>query len=150
METLLAEPLARIYDQAEPAVPSRYELNTLRKWIRQQWQGIPARIRMTPAEITLAQAKHRYIHTGELVVSTANNDHPYLSFIENAMFRAVHDWHHILAGADDTLQGEIAAYYVARSFAPQSIWWMLRSEIVMQAAAYIHFGEYQQQKLVRV
>ena len=150
MDCVTAEPLARIYAAAPAAVPTSAELAMLQDWIRDQWLKIPARIRMTSAPVTLQQAKRRYIHTGELVISTANNDHPYLSHLDNARFRAVHDWHHILAGADDTLQGEVATYYVARSLAPQSIWWMLCSEIVLQAAACIHFGDYQQQKLVRV
>jgi hypothetical protein len=150
MDLAIAEPLARMYAASPAAVPTSVELVALKDWIREQWLKIPARIRMTPAAVTLDQAKHRYTNTGELLISTANNEHPYLCHLDNSRFRAVHDWHHIIAGADDTLEGEVLAYYVARSVAPQSIWWMLCSEIVLQAAACIHFGDYQQQKLVRI
>ena len=146
----IAAPLAQCYVSSPDATPTARELSDLRQWIRQQWAQIPAPVRFTGADYPLAAAKQRYIHTGDLWVSTAHNDHPYLTWMENAMFRAVHDWHHIISGADDTLLGEIATYYVAKTTAPQGIWWMLCSEIVLQAAACIHFGGFQFQKLVRL
>jgi hypothetical protein len=144
-----AEPLARLYRDAKPVTPTQLELDTLNEWIRSQWLKCPAHIQYIPGEITLADAMRRYIHTGKLIVSTANNDHPHLSFWQNARFRAVHDWHHIVVNADDSLEGEIRTYYAARDTAPQAIWWILRSEIILQAAACIHYGEFQPQKLVR-
>lgn len=146
----IARPLAERYADAPAATPSALELETLRRWIRNQWTKIPATVKFTGADYPLAEAKLRYIRTGDLVISTANNEHPYLSWMENAMFRAVHDWHHIIGGADDTLLGEVSTYYVAKSTAPQSIWWILCSEIVLQAAACIYFGDFQFQKLVRL
>jgi hypothetical protein len=146
----LAARLAQRYIDGPAAAPTAAELTTLRQWIRDQWALIPATVRFTPADLSLADAKRRYINTGDLLISTAHNQHPYLTWMENAMFRAVHDWQHIISGADDTLLGEISTYYVAKSTAPQSIWWMLCSEIVLQAAACIHFGEFQFQKLVKL
>lgn len=146
----LAASLGQSYAGAVAVTPTACELLELTDWIRSQWAQIPAPIKFTYGEQTLAQAFKRYIDCGELLISVAHNSHPYLSFTENAMFRAVHDWHHIISGSDDTLMGEIASYYVARTTAPQSIWWILRSEIVLQAAACIHYGRFLDQKLVKV
>ena len=142
--------LARIYTNSPAVDLTVNEVRAFRDWIRGEWAAIPAKIKMIPGEMTLSDAKYRYIQTGELIVSTANNSHPFLTFIENAMFRAVHDWHHILAGADDSFEGEVATYCVAKSTAAESIWWILQSEIVLQAAACIHFGHFQDQKMVRL
>ena len=88
--------------------------------------------------------------SGELVISTAFNHHPFLSYWENSQFRAVHDWHHVTSGADSTFKGELAAYQQAISTAPKEIWWILFSEIVLQAATAIATGEFAAQKLVRL
>ena len=148
---LMVEPLARLYANAEPVIPTSAELAALVEWIDRQWMLVPAEVEIlfTYAERTLAQTISEYIETGHLVISIAHNDHPYLTADQNARFRAIHDWHHIEIGADDSLKGEIATYYRARSTAPQAIWWMLRSEIVLQAAACIHYGAFLQQKFVR-
>jgi ubiquinone biosynthesis protein Coq4 len=91
----------------------------------------------------------RWEASGVLFVSIESISHPFLTDVENALFRAVHDWHHILMDADSTLNGEIATFKHACTTAPREIWWMLRSEIVLQAAACIATGEFQPQKLVR-
>ena len=147
--TSVTESIATLYRTGPAAEPSAVELAMFRGWLRSQWDRISARIKTTPQDITLRQAWKRYVLTGELVVSSANNSHPYLTWHENIMFRAVHDWHHIQSGADDSLLGEMKTYWFARSTAPESIWWILRSEIILQAAACIHYGEFQPQKLVR-
>jgi hypothetical protein len=85
-----------------------------------------------------------------LNVSTANNTHPFLTPAQNVKFRAIHDWHHIEISRDDSLEGEHATYCHAASIAPRDIGWILFSEIVLQAAAAIHFGDFQPQKLVKV
>ena len=150
MPDALTAKLARLYIESPAVVPSAAELGAFRQWLRAQWLNVPARIVYTKQELNLQTVKRIYLQTGSLLISTANNDHPYFSFRENAEFRAVHDWHHILAGSDDTMHGEIEAYLVARSTAPQPVWWMLFSEIILQAAAFCACGSYQQQKLVRV
>ena len=89
-------------------------------------------------------------HTGRLLVSTAHNFHPHWMPLQNKMFRAVHDWDHIHNGCGYDLAGETAAYEAAMTTAPESIRWILYSEIVLQAAAAIHTGSFQRQKLVRI
>lgn len=142
--------LARLYANGPAATPTTAELAAFRQWLWQQWRSIPARIVYTARDVDLATVKRIYLQVGTLLVSTANNAHPFFTFNENAQFRAVHDWHHIIGGSDDTMEGEISTYLVTRSTAPQSVWWILFSEIVLQAAAYYGAGAFQAQKLVRV
>ena len=42
------------------------------------------------------------------------------------------------------------AFTAASESAPESIRWILFSEIVLQAAAMIHTGQFQRQKLIRI
>jgi hypothetical protein len=145
----LAHTLASEYLQAPAAVPTDRELAMLRGWIRAEFQRIPVMVRFQDADIDLPEMLQRWTDSGVLFISTANSSHPFLTAVENALFRAVHDWHHIVADADSTLNGEMLTYQHACSTAPSEIWWMLRSEILLQAAACIATGEFQPQKLVR-
>ena len=83
-------------------------------------------------------------------MSTAHNVHPHWLPMHNKMFRAVHDWDHIQHGCGFDLGGETQAFTATAATAPDSIRWILYSEIVLQAAAAIHTGEFQRQKLVKV
>lgn len=145
----LAHTLAAEYLAAPAATPTDRELEMLRGWIRAEFQRIPVMVRFEGADIPLPEMLQRWEHSGVLFISVESISHPFLTDIENALFRAVHDWHHIVVNADSTLNGEILAFEHACSTAPSEIWWMLRSEIVLQAAACIATGEFQPQKLVR-
>jgi len=147
--TMLAN-LANAYITGKHTTPTYTELADFKGWIHTEWRKIPAPIKYTTADFTLGQAIKHFINSGELVISVAHNHHPHLTYSENAKFRAVHDWHHIIGSADDTLAGEIRTYLIARNSAPESIWWLLLSEIVLQAAATIYTGQFQPQKLVKV
>lgn len=147
--TEFAHTLAAEYLQAPAAVPTDRELAIFRQWIRDEFQAIPAMVHFQDHEIDLPEMLQRWDATGVLVISTANSEHPFLSPIENSLFRAVHDWHHIIVEADSTLKGEMLAFEHACSTAPSEIHWMLRSEILLQAAARIATGKFQPQKLVR-
>jgi hypothetical protein len=150
MHPTITANLASAYIKGAPVSPSHLELRTLKDWIDSQWRNIPAPIRYTPREVTLAAAIAHYFKSGELVISVAHNEHPHLSYNENAKFRAVHDWHHIIGGADDSMQGEILTYYIAQKCAPVSIHWLLFSEIILQAATATHTGKFPPQKMVKV
>ncbi|WP_255017026.1 hypothetical protein [Cyanobium sp. A2C-AMD] len=86
---------------------------------------------------------------GILLVGDANSDHPFLSVADNVRFRALHDWHHISLGAGFDITGEYRTFEQAILTAPKYLWWVLFSEIVLQAAACIATGEFQDQKLVK-
>lgn len=145
----LAAVLAAEYLAAPAAVPTDRELAMLRGWIRAEFQRIPVMVRFEGADIDLPSMLQRWEQSGVLFISIDNISHPFLTNVENALFRAVHDWHHIVVDADSTLNGEIATFEHACSTAPSEIHWVLRSEIVLQAAACIATGEFQPQKLVR-
>lgn len=145
----LAHTLAAEYLAAPAAVPTDRELAMLRGWIRAEFQRIPVMVRFEGADIPLPEMLQRWDASGVLFISIESISHPFLTDVENALFRAVHDWHHIVVNADSTLNGEILAFEHACSTAPSEIHWMLRSEIVLQAATCIATGDFQPQKLVR-
>lgn len=151
MEKLTAN-LARIYGQwyldGSPMTLTLAERKAFEAWVWEQFRAIPCPVRFTDQDVTLAECKETFKTCGILRVSVAHNFHPFWSESINGMFRAVHDWHHIMIGADDSLEGEIKTYRHARNSAPDCIGWILRSEIVLQAAACILTGEFQPQKLV--
>lgn len=129
---------------------SATELKALRRFISVQFNLIRCPVVYIQQDITLPECIHCLQTEGVLYISVANNSHPYLTPGENAQFRAVHDFHHIIIGADSSFAGECATFDHAASVAPQSIHWILFSEIVLQAAACLHTGEFQPQKLVKV
>jgi hypothetical protein len=145
----LAHTLAAEYLQAPAAVPTDRELAMLRGWIRAEFGRIPVMVRFEGADIPLPEMLHRWDASGVLFISIESISHPFLTDVENALFRAVHDWHHIVVNADSTLNGEMLTFEHACSTAPSEIHWMLRSEILLQAAACIATGEFQPQKFVR-
>lgn len=147
-QATLAARLAALY-AADLTAPTEVERETLRGWIRHEFDRLPCAVDFWHEDIDLQTARHVYKTSGVLAISVLHNSHPFLSFAENAKFRAVHDWHHISGGFDSTLSGEISSYKLARKSAPKSIWWLLHSEIVLQAAACLHYGEFQPQKLVK-
>jgi hypothetical protein len=144
----LATRLASLYEAA-PTEPTYEELTALRRWISSEFWRLPCPVDFIETDLDLDQTIIVYQNTGILPISVLNNTHPYLSFADNARFRAIHDYHHIASGADSTMRGEIKAFRHACKTAPKSIYWLLFSEIVLQAAACIHSGEFQAQKTVR-
>lgn len=145
---ILASRLASLYD-GEPSTPSDAELSDLVGFIDAQYMEISVPVIYVDCALNLPDTVQHLNDHGKLLISIAHNSHPYLTPAQNARFRAVHDWHHIESCADSTLSGEIKAFKLARNRAPKSIAWILFSEIVLQAAACIHHGEFQAQKLVK-
>lgn len=149
MNNLTAQ-LASQYLGSKGCRPSELETVTFRNWLYTQFNRIRGFVEFTAAEVSPAEMVLTYYRTGKLLISTAHNYHPFLLPIENAWFRAVHDWHHLQAMAGYDMAGEILVCQYSQSTAPREIHWMLWSEVVLQAAAAIHTGSFQRQKLVRV
>ena len=87
-----------------------------------------------------------------LPVSRLNNDPnvDLLSQQQNLMFRAVHDWIHHKIGAAATFEGELSVTLEHIKSAPESIHWILWSEVACQAAVTISTGQFPQQKLAKL
>lgn len=130
-----------------PCIPSAAELQEFNSWIELEFKSIPCAVKFWTGDITLAECKAEFIKSGTLNVSTAHNHHPHLTKSANAKFRAVHDWQHIELNANDSFNGEFSTWW--NNNGPDSIQWILFSEIVLQAAAVIHTGRFQAQKLVK-
>ena len=118
----LAHTLATEYLQAPAAVPTDRELAMLRGWIRAEFQRIPVMVRFEGADIPLPEMLQRWEASGVLFISVECISHPFLTDTENALFRAVHDWHHIVVDADSTLNGEMLTFEHACTTAPSEIW----------------------------
>lgn len=149
MYDTLASALASLYQKGEHTEPTPHELNLFGLWLNNQFATITGTVRFTKDEVSPELLIDTYIRTGDLLISSANNQSVW-SHSQNLMFRAVHDWHHIKAKARFDLIGEIQAYGEAAKTAPKSIHWILFSEIVLQAATAIHTGTFPAQKLVKL
>jgi hypothetical protein len=150
VESMAAEMFATTYRDSVETIPTPFELASLKTWINSEFNAIPCEVKFWEGDISLAECRANFSRYGVLNISTAHNSHPYLTASQNAKFRAIHDWHHIIIGADDSLSGEQATYFYAKNKAPRSIGWILFSEIVLQAASAIYFGEFKAQKLVQI
>jgi hypothetical protein len=142
--------LARAFIDGAAVIPTDRELEILNAWIEAEFRSIPVPVRFTAADVDLPEMLATLRSTGDLLISIAHNDHPFLEGFTNAKFRAVHDWHHVVTGADSSFTGELATFDHAAKHAPEEIKWMLFSEIALQAAACIVAGRFQPQKLVRI
>ena len=137
----------KAYLEGAACSPTGAELLALNNWLDKEFLAIPCAVQFWTGDVSLAECKAEFTKSGTLNISTAHNTHPYLTKSANAKFRAVHDWHHIELGADDSFKGEWFTWEANN--APASIQWILFSEIVLQAAAAIYSGRFPVQKLVK-
>ena len=147
---LSAETLAAQYISGKAVDPTAGELTDFANWVNDRFERIARYVQFTPDEVTPDLMEETWDQHAILLISTAHNDHPYFEAGLNARFRAIHDWDHIQGSLGFNLAGELCAAGYAISTAPESIHWILWSEVALQAAAAIHTGEFQEQKLVRV
>jgi len=139
---------AEAYLNGNHQQPTELELIIFSDWLKREFLKIQAIVRFTPSEVDPAQMLARFQATGQLLISSAHNDSIWLTGSQNVQFRAVHDFHHLRYGLTFGAEGEYMAFEAAASEAPSEIHWILRSEIWLQAAAAIHTGLFQPQKLV--
>ena len=147
---LSAETLATQYISGKAAEPTMREVMDFTQWVDSQYSHIERYVDFTSQEVEPNEMLWYWDSFARIRVSTAHNDHPYWAPDVNAKFRAIHDWHHIQGGFGFYLAGELCAAGYAMSTAPESIRWILWSEVALQAASAIHTGTFQEQKLVRV
>lgn len=142
--------LAAHYYRTKGTRPTAHEYKAFTDWVLLHFSRISHRVVFTGLEVEPETFLGYHRCSNKLLISTAHNVHPHWLPSINARFRAVHDSHHLAAGAGFTLLGEIATYEYAKATAPQEIHWILFSEIVLQAAACIAAGGFARQKLVQV
>ena len=145
-----AATLADQYINGQAVEPTAEEIATFTDWVDSHFERIARRVQFTPDEVSPERMQYWWDHYALLLISTAHNEHPYWSAETNARFRAIHDWDHIHGSMGFDMAGELCAAGYAMSTAPESIRWILWSEVALQAAAAIHTGEFQPQKLVRI
>ena len=145
-----AESLAAQYIRTKGSRPSTDEYSAFCEWCNLKFRRIKHLVDFTEQEVSPESMQTHWDLWGRLLVSTAHNTHPFWLPFMNAQFRAIHDWDHLQYGCGYDLDGEVSAFVAASETAPESIRWILYSEIVLQAAAAIHTGDFQRQKLVRV
>jgi hypothetical protein len=143
------EQLAARYVRTKGTRPSREEYSAFVNWVSMRFNRIRHMVDFTEQEVSPRKMQIHADLWGRILVSTAHNTHPHwLPFI-NAQFRAIHDADHLEHNLGFDLDGEVCAFVAASESAPESIRWILYSEIVLQAAAAIHTGSFARQKLVR-
>ena len=151
MTCRLASILAPLYIDGNHTDPTSEESDMLFNWLDSQFCDIPCPIPVVYREVSPEEMIHYHLQFDALLISEANNNpHPIWTPNRNLMFRAVHDWHHIKTGAGFDIFGEIQTYCEAVKTAPESVHWVLFSEIVLQAAVAIHTGTFPVQKLVKL
>ncbi len=148
--TLSLEKLATQYIAGKPVDPTMKELMDFVEWVDRRFSFVKRYVDFTEDEVSPDEMEYVWDQTARLRVSTAHNEHPYWSAEVNAKFRAIHDWDHIQGGFTYDWQGELTAAGYAMSTAPDSIKWILLSEIGLQACAAEFTGAFQPQKLVKV
>jgi hypothetical protein len=153
--------LANAWLNAEHVTPTHTERNEFRLWLLSEFgkmraSGIEPLFVTREVSIEEAMASlDRVVLPGEvrwLPVSRLHNEpNPDLmSTQQNLMFRAVHDWMHWKLGADATFEGEFNVAMAHIESAPESIHWLLWSEVACQAAVTLTTGEFPQQKLCKL
>jgi hypothetical protein len=146
-----AAELANQWAISSNVILSPLELETFHSWLELEFFCIPVPVCFTAKPVSLDKCKKIFKRFNVLFISSEHNEPNTALFTkgQNLQFRALHDWHHIKANSDSTLNGEIIAFKEAKKTASAFIHWLLFSEIVMQAAVKIHTGFFPVQKLVK-
>jgi hypothetical protein len=159
--TLNPTTLSQAWMAAPNTIPTHDERKAFRLWLLDQFAKMRAE-HIEPLFVTrevsideAMRALDRVTLPGEirwLPISRLYNDPnvDLMSQQQNLMFRAVHDWIHHKIGADATFEGELSVTLEHIKSAPESIHWILWSEVACQAAVTISTGSFPEQKLAKL
>lgn len=147
-----AATIAEQWLNAPSRIPGAAELEVFHRWLDREFINIPPFVVFTPKPVSLDRCKKIVKRCDTLFVTSQHNSPNCALFTErqNLQFRALHDWHHILAGSDASFEGECISFNQAIKTAPKFIHWILFSEIIGQAAVAIVTGKFPAQKLVNL
>ena len=145
------ETLAKLYLEGDSVENSDIDQQGLCDWIMREFQQLP----INP----MFSDYMRYRNAAEMCADIAQeqlwvsadsyNSEIYPNPFYGFAFLAVHDYYHCVAGADFSLEGEIAAYRtLARRTSSLEIQKILYSEIVLKSSAYIYLSYIPEPKLV--
>lgn len=148
---------AQLYENGKDSTNEyRQEIDILANWINNEFQNLcdtGLHIEFVDFEpYTDNKAMNiDVLEYGRLKISTRNNKS---IFDENTnlMFRAIHDYHHVINNYDFSFTGEARACIYFTKLFPynKEIRQILFSEITLQAAYFLHYGKFGSQKLVIV
>jgi hypothetical protein len=141
--------VAASYITGDPSMMTPAEQRAFDQWLTASYRPIAHLVQVTGAEVSPETIVAHWQLKGRLLISSAHSEHPFFSVDTNVKLRAVHDWHHLLVNRGFGWDGEVAACQYALQTAPKAIHWILRSEIMGQAAVAIATGNFPTQKLVR-
>jgi len=147
-----AATIAEQWLKAPNKSPGPLELETFHSWLELEFFCIPVPLYFTIKPVSLDKCKKIFRRFNLLFVSSEHNN-PNTALLtkgQNLRFRALHDWHHIMADSDASFEGECIAFNQAIKTAPKFIHWILFSEIIGQAAVAIVTGKFSAQKLVNL
>lgn len=82
----------------------------------------------------------RVRNEGVMYIYKGGSDHPYYSYEENWMGRAVHDYHHMITGGKFNFEGEYKALMSQLKHYPEHTHSVLFSEVIGQTCGYIYSG----------
>ena len=154
---LCTRDLANVYKNGEAYKPTDDELESLHKFIIGEYyktakivnsQG--KKILYTDEKIdTFEHLNEQYFLNDTLLISTYQNNCPYLPGLSNLMFRAIHDFHHVTLKADFSFNGELETFrHIQSKTSNRRLMEILFSEIVLQASFAIEYGNFAEQKIV--
>ena len=158
MDTDVAEVLANRWLNAPTRKPTLAERKDFAVWLIRECQAMgrdnirPVFVTRTVSLSEVITALNRPILPGETrwfpVSRLFNEPNPSLmSTTQNLWFRAIHDLTHWRIGANDTMTGEFNVTLEHIKRAPDSIHWILWSEVAGQAAVAITNGDFPTQHL---
>jgi hypothetical protein len=155
-----ASDLAQLWLTMPHVIPTKTERAEFAKWVMASYVTLCSSRNVYPyfvsRDVDLAEvmsALSSPLLPGEVryfPVSRLNNDpNPDLmSPSLNLIFRAIHDVCHHLCNAEATYEGELTVAYHHMKSAPESIRWIIFSEVAGQAAATLTSGEFPLQRIV--
>jgi hypothetical protein len=161
LDSDLASVLANRWLKAPAIKPTPSERKDFMVWLLRECQAME-RDNIRPVFVTrsvslseVITALDRPVLPGEVkwfpVSRLFNEPNPDLmSTTQNLWFRAIHDLTHWRINADATMSGELSVTEAHCKSAPESIHWILWSEVAGQAAVAITNGEFPTQKLCRI
>jgi hypothetical protein len=145
------ETLAKLYLEGELVEISDTSQKELCDWLIGEFQQLPINpmfsdyMRYRDAAEMCADIAQEQLWVSADSYDTEIYPNPFYGFA----FLAVHDYYHCVAGADFSLEGEIAAYHTLAKRSPSlEIQKILYSEIVLKSSAQIYLSHAPAPKLV--